>query len=78
MPPGVRLLTDSFTVHSEARFECEPGHKLIDGELRHKCGPNGKWAGRIPVCTGIMTLNSDIVCASIKMFFCFYLKIILL
>ena len=61
VPPGVRLLTDSFSVHSEARLECELGHKLIDGELKHKCGLNGKWSGRIPVCTGIMTLNSDII-----------------
>lgn len=72
VPPGVRLLTDSFSVHSEARFECEPGHKLIDGELKHKCGLNGKWSGRIPVCTGIFTSNYYFN------WFNFFLKLILL
>ena len=59
MPPGVRLLTESFSVHSEARFECEPGHKLLDGELTHKCRLDAKWSGRTPICTGNANANAN-------------------
>ncbi len=52
VPQGVRLLSESFTVHSEVEFECEPGHKMIDGDKKHTCGLHGKWDGRTPICKG--------------------------
>ncbi|CAG2104634.1 unnamed protein product, partial [Medioppia subpectinata] len=53
VPPGVRLLSDSFTVHSEIKYECESGHKLVDGVQRHRCQSDGKWSATIPVCTAV-------------------------
>ncbi|XP_054154343.1 CUB and sushi domain-containing protein 1-like [Oppia nitens] len=53
VPQGVKLLSDSFTVHSEVIFECEPGHKLVGGDVRHKCQSDGKWSGALPVCNAI-------------------------
>ena len=47
---GVKLLTDTFTVHSEIEFKCESGHKMIGGDKKLICSVDGKWDGKPPTC----------------------------
>lgn len=63
VPTGAELIGDRFTVGSEVKYKCKPGHKMTSGSERRKCQQDGKWDGSVPDCK----------CKSICSFFVSYL-----
>ncbi|KFM61407.1 CUB and sushi domain-containing protein 3, partial [Stegodyphus mimosarum] len=62
VPEGIEIPKNAtFTVHSEIRYRCKPGHKLSavstndvntfkNGGNTLRCNPDGKWSGTLPTC----------------------------
>lgn len=66
---GVVILSDTFTVHSEVHFECEPGHKMIEGDKKRTCRQNGKWDGRTAICKCMINYQIIIFLFRFSLFF---------
>lgn len=50
VPTGAELIGDRFTIGSEVKYKCKPGHKMMSGSEKRKCQQDGKWDGSVPDC----------------------------